>query len=108
MGNLKVSAMFLLLVSIAKVHPGGVFDVRKYVAKADGKSDISKALCSAFIDACACPTPSKVLIPKGTFMFAQVSLEGPCKATVTIVVRGKLKALTDPSKMKVDGSWVTF
>ncbi|TXG57786.1 hypothetical protein EZV62_015615 [Acer yangbiense] len=109
MGNLKVLAMFLLLlVSIAKAHPGAVFDVHKYGAKDDGKSDISKALCSAFKEACACPTPSKVLIPKGTFMLAQVSLEGPYKAAVTIVVRGTLKALTDPKKMKVDGSWVTF
>ncbi|KAI9161541.1 hypothetical protein LWI28_018470 [Acer negundo] len=109
MGKLKVAAMFLLLlVSTAKAHSGAVFDVRKYGAKADGKSDIRKALCNAFKEACACPSPSKVLIPKGTFLLAQVSLEGPCKAPVKIVVRGTLKALTDPSKMKVDGSWVTF
>ncbi|KAI9160245.1 hypothetical protein LWI28_006484 [Acer negundo] len=66
------------------------------------------ALCNAFKEACACPTPSKVLIPKGTFLLAQVSLEGPCKAPVKIVVRGTLKAPTDLSKMKADGSWVTF
>ncbi|KAI9160112.1 hypothetical protein LWI28_005171 [Acer negundo] len=95
-------------ISTAKAHSGPVFDVRKYGGKADGKSDISKALCNAFKEACACPTPSKVLIPKGTFLLAQVSLEGPCKAPVKIVVRGTLKALTDPSKMKADGSWVTF
>ena len=68
----------------------------------------SQALCNAFKEACACPTPSRVLIPKRTFLLAQVSLEGPCKAPVKIVVRGTLKALTDPSQMKVDGSWVTF
>ena len=38
-----MAAMFLLLlVSTAKAHSGAVFDVRKYGAKADGKSDISK------------------------------------------------------------------
>ncbi|KAK1567599.1 hypothetical protein Q3G72_014109 [Acer saccharum] len=35
----------------------------KYGVTADGATDISKALLDAFRDACASPTPSKVLVP---------------------------------------------
>ncbi|KAH7576654.1 hypothetical protein JRO89_XS01G0125200 [Xanthoceras sorbifolium] len=87
MGNLNMVAMLLLLiVSTAKAH---VFDVCKY-------------------EACESPTPSKVLIPKGTFLLGQVKLEGPCKAALELEVQGTVIAKTEPGTMKEQGSWVTF
>ncbi|KAH7511133.1 hypothetical protein JRO89_XSUnG0222200 [Xanthoceras sorbifolium] len=100
--------MFLLLffASTAKAQPGRTFDIRKYGGKADGRTDISMALTNAFKDACASPTPSKVLIPKGKFTLGQVSLKGPCKAAVEVQVQGTLVSKTD--KVIPHSSWVAF
>ncbi|KAK3221033.1 hypothetical protein Dsin_015003 [Dipteronia sinensis] len=110
MGNLNMAALMLIMwiVSTAKATPAVVFDVRKYGAKTDGKSDITEALSSAFKEACASATTSKVLIPKGTFQLRQLCLKGPCKAAVEIEVQGTVIAQTDSNKMKTDGSWVSF
>ncbi|KAL5794251.1 hypothetical protein ACOSP7_002845 [Xanthoceras sorbifolium] len=110
--------LLLLIVSTAKAH---VFDVCKYGAKADGNKILfflffiliifclsSQALSSAFKEACESPTPSKVLIPKGTFLLGQVKLEGPCKAALELEVQGTVIAKTEPGIMKEQGSWVTF
>ncbi|KAK2654411.1 hypothetical protein Ddye_014267 [Dipteronia dyeriana] len=110
MENLNTAALMLimLIVSTAKATPAVVFDVCKYGAKTDGKSDITKALSSAFKEACASATPSKVLIPKGTFLLREVCLDGPCKAAVEVEVQGTVIALTDSNRVKTDGNWVSF
>ena len=96
----------MLIVSTAEAQPAVVFDVFKYGAKAGANSVITEAVSSAFKEACASATPSKVLIPKGTFLLGELFLEGPCKAAVEIEVQGTLNALTD--KPTASGNWVTF
>ncbi|KAK2654415.1 hypothetical protein Ddye_014271 [Dipteronia dyeriana] len=106
MRNLNMSALLflMLIVSTAKAQPAVVFDIFKYGAKPN--TDITEAFSSAFKEACASPTRSKVLIPKGTFQLGGVCLEGPCKAAVEIEVQATLTALTD--KPTADGNWVSF
>jgi len=69
--------------------------------------NFSKALLSAWKEACASTTPAKVLIPGGTFALTEVALDGPCKAPVEFELQGTLKAPADPSLFKTDG-WVVF
>lgn len=89
--------MFLSISEAVVVHIG------KYGAKPN--SDIAQALTSAFKEACASPTPSKVVIPRGTFNLSPVKLHGPCKAAIEIQVQGTIIAQTEKT---TDASWVSF
>ncbi|KAJ4980695.1 hypothetical protein NE237_031532 [Protea cynaroides] len=99
-----LSALFLL----AGVAEATVFDVKNYSAQADGKTDISKALISAWNDACASVEPSTVLIPEGTYLLGPVILSGPYKSpTIEFQLQGLVLAPPDPASFKTDG-WVVF
>ncbi|KAF8409675.1 hypothetical protein HHK36_005754 [Tetracentron sinense] len=101
--------LLLFLASFAKAtQVEGVFNVRRYGAKADGLSDISQAILSAWKEACASATPSRLLIPKGTYATGPVKFQGPCKAPVGILVKGILKAPTDLNKFKSEDGWIVF
>ncbi|XP_031742970.1 exopolygalacturonase-like [Cucumis sativus] len=102
--------LLLLLVSNSKAQPaaaqpsakpaqpaggaGGVFDITKYGAKPN--ADITAALTSAWKEACASTTPSKVLIPKGSYGLSQSNLKGPCKSPIELQIEGTLQAPAHP------------
>ena len=65
-------------------------------------------MTNAWKKACASPTPSELLIPKGTFKLARVTLEGPCKAPIKINLQATLQAPSDPTGFKDGDGWVTF
>ncbi|KAF2316957.1 hypothetical protein GH714_007790 [Hevea brasiliensis] len=83
------------------------FDVRKYGARADARSDISKALLSAWKEACAAVGSSKIMIPKGTYLQGVVDLKGPCKGAMHLEVQGTFIAPTSPNAHN-KASWITF
>ncbi|OWM70884.1 hypothetical protein CDL15_Pgr014557 [Punica granatum] len=108
MRKLQITAAAVaLLLFFSSTSDAQIFDVTKYGAKADGKSNIDKALMSVWKLACASTSPSKIVIPKGTFLLGEVKIQGPCKAPVEIQVQGTVKAPADPSSFKTDG-WLTF
>ncbi|KAJ4958267.1 hypothetical protein NE237_025378 [Protea cynaroides] len=85
-----------------------VFDVKNYDAKADGKTEIRKAVISAWNDACASVQPSTVLISEGTYLLGPVVLKRPCKtSSIEFQVQGLVKAPPDPAAFKTDG-WIVF
>ncbi|KAL0550815.1 hypothetical protein IC582_009879 [Cucumis melo] len=91
--------VLLLLVSNSKAQSAaGVFDITKYGAKPN--ADITAALASAWKEACASTTPSKVLIPKGTYGLTQSNLKGPCKSSIELQLEGTVQASVD---VKGDG-----
>ncbi|XP_022136075.1 exopolygalacturonase-like [Momordica charantia] len=102
--NFVVLPLSLLLVSIATAAPakpaaptggaGGVFDVAKYGAKPN--ADITQAVASAWKEACASTSPSKLLIPKGSYQLKGASFRGPCKSAIDIQVDGTLQAPPHP------------
>lgn len=67
---------------------------------------MNQALLSAWKEACASTTPSKIIIPAGTFMLSQAKLEGPCKAPIELQVQGTINAPTNPGQFK-EGEWFT-
>lgn len=101
---LLAAIALLLFASTAKSQ---IFDVTKYGASGGGSSDISQALTSAWKEACASTSSSKVVVPAGTYLLGEVALAGPCKGQIEVQVDGTLKAPADPAQIKSDG-WVTF
>ncbi|XP_009601010.1 polygalacturonase-like [Nicotiana tomentosiformis] len=107
--NFKLPFAFALvfLVYTGESQPA-VFDVTKFGAKPDSNEDISKALLSAFKEACNSKIPSKVVIPKGIYLMNQVRLEGNCKAPIELQIQATLKAPPNPSQLKKDMEWLTI
>nr|KYP74233.1 Exopolygalacturonase clone GBGE184 family [Cajanus cajan] len=87
-----------------------IFDVTKFGAVADDKTDNIDAFRAAWGEACKnSTTHAKVLIPAGTFRAAQTMFAGPCTSPkpITVEVMGTVKANTDPSEY-VSPEWFTF
>ncbi|KAJ7960292.1 Polygalacturonase [Quillaja saponaria] len=103
----KIATFFylFLLASIANAQ-SGVFDITKYGGHAD--ADITQALTSAWKEACALTTPSKVVVPAGTYKLNVISFQGPCKGKIDFQLDGTVQAPADPAQVKTDGSWITF
>ncbi|KAK2648543.1 hypothetical protein Ddye_016032 [Dipteronia dyeriana] len=102
MGKLSMAAMLLILMFVSIVE-AQVFDIGKYGGKPN--SDIAQALTSAYKEACASTTPSKVVVPKGTYNLSPVKFEGPCKAPIEFQIQGTIIAATEKT---TEPSWVRF
>ncbi|KAK7277774.1 hypothetical protein RJT34_22791 [Clitoria ternatea] len=87
-----------------------IFDVTKYGALADDKTDNIVAFRAAWGEACKnSTTQAKVLIPEGTFRAGQTMFAGPCNSPKPIIVEvmGTVKATTDVSEYP-SPEWFTF
>ncbi|ONI18231.1 hypothetical protein PRUPE_3G203800 [Prunus persica] len=49
-----------------------------------------------------------VVIAKGNYLAGAVKFQGPCKAPVSVRVKGTLQALAEPEKLKSQDGWVVF
>ncbi|XP_038993391.1 polygalacturonase-like [Hibiscus syriacus] len=63
-------------------------------------TDLSKPLLDAWKEACGSTTPTIILIPEGTYLLSQATLEGPCKAPTELQLEGNVKAPPDPKAFK--------
>ncbi|KAK3184483.1 hypothetical protein Dsin_031769 [Dipteronia sinensis] len=102
MGKLNMAATLLMLMFVSIVE-AQVFDIGKYGGAPN--SDIAQALISAYKEACASTSPSKVVVPKGTYNLSPVTFEGPCKAPIEFQIQGTLIAATEKT---TEPSWVSF
>ncbi|KAF8369347.1 hypothetical protein HHK36_032631 [Tetracentron sinense] len=88
---------------------GRVFDVTKYGAVADGKTENNLAFSDAWNAACKYSGNATFFIPKGTFFLGPVSFNGPCynKQSPKVEIRGTLKA---PSSLNAFPAvtWIIF
>ncbi|XP_061348316.1 polygalacturonase-like [Gastrolobium bilobum] len=99
-------ALLLLLASYVRAAHSGVFHVNNYGAVPHG--DITEAMKHAWKDACASTTPSKVVVPRGTYKLKQITLRGPCKAPINVLVQGTILAPINPNHLKGSDQWVRF
>ncbi|KHN20793.1 Exopolygalacturonase, partial [Glycine soja] len=70
------------------------FNLTRYGAVADGRTDSSSAFLAAWEDACSHTGSSTFFVPKGTFFLGPVSFSGPChnNGSPKIEIMGTLKA----------------
>ncbi|KAK2994902.1 hypothetical protein RJ640_012095 [Escallonia rubra] len=108
-GSVCLSMVFMLAcISDARRRlPQRFFDVRAFGAVPDGRTDNAKAFLRAWDVACRWRGPSRVYVPFGTFMVGSVKFKGPCDGPIALVIKGDLKAPTDPRYFSVD-HWLSF
>ncbi|XP_006304614.2 exopolygalacturonase isoform X2 [Capsella rubella] len=107
----KVSGLTMLFIvgttSLPTTVPK-VFDVQRYGAKGDGKTDNTNAFTNTWEDACTWNGPSKMYIPNGRFYLGAVSFAGPCTAgSISFVIDGTLLAPPNNNDIKKE-TWINF
>jgi len=88
-----------------------VFNVDHYGARGDGRHDDTQALEKAWKAACASPQAAVVLVPDGRlYLLKLVTLQGPCKSSVTVTVKGTLVATPNRADWsdKHRRHWIVF
>ncbi|KAK2631052.1 hypothetical protein EUGRSUZ_L03486 [Eucalyptus grandis] len=80
-----------------------VFDVKRFGALANGRTDDRKAFEAAWNEACRSTGRVNLLIPKGTYLLGPVRFAGPCTDVSSLT--GHLKALTNLSQYGSDAGW---
>ncbi|KAK7850618.1 polygalacturonase-like [Quercus suber] len=105
-----VGAICFMIIWLALIRKsqGADINVIKYGAKADGKSDDRQAITSTWKEACTSTDPSTVVIPKGKHMVGPLNFQGPCKASVNILVQGNMVAPIDLNKFNLQDHWTVF
>ncbi|KAK1288904.1 hypothetical protein QJS10_CPB19g00135 [Acorus calamus] len=87
---------------------GRVFNVVDFGAVGDGKTGSTKAIMSAWTEACnSTEGRPRLLIPQGTFFVGPVTFKGPCKGPMVVQLQGVLKASPNLADYDSD-NWVVF
>ncbi|KAL0671597.1 hypothetical protein Bca4012_034301 [Brassica carinata] len=85
-----------------------VFNVRRYGAKPDDKTDNVNTFTSIWKSACARSGSSKIYVPNGTFYLGgAVVFEGPCINQIEFIIDGTLLAPSNPGDIK-NKTWINF
>ncbi|KAM3750009.1 hypothetical protein ACB098_04G004800 [Castanea mollissima] len=103
-----VLALLSMFISIVLATPM-TYNVVSLGAKADGKTDSTRAFVSAWTKACASVKPAIIYVPAGRFYLRQVVFSGPCKNNAIIMrIVGTLVAPSDYRVLGNTGKWLVF
>lgn len=95
-------------------HPSSAaritYNVQKFGAKPDGKTDSTKAFLNAWAAACASTKPVIILVPQGRYLLGAASFWGQsCTAkAIRIQIYGTLVAPSDYRVIGNTGNWLKF
>ncbi|XP_065846853.1 polygalacturonase-like [Euphorbia lathyris] len=85
------------------------FNVMRYGAKSDGRTDSTGAFVSAWNLACGSNRPAIVYVPPGRFLLKKVVFQGPCKnSAIFFRLDGTLVAPSDYKVLGYGGDWLVF
>lgn len=83
-------------------------NVISYGAKADGKTDSTKAFLRAWGAACGSATATTVYVPRGRFLIKAAMFRGPCRNRMTVQIDGTLVAPSNHWDLGNSGYWILF
>ncbi|KAM0000189.1 putative endo-polygalacturonase [Helianthus debilis subsp. tardiflorus] len=84
------------------------YNVVRFGARADGRTDSSQAFVKAWRAACASRSSSTVYIPRGVYMTKPVVFSGPCWSRILFQIDGTLVAPPNYWDMGNSGFWILF
>ena len=84
------------------------YNVIRFGAKPDGKTDATQPFLKAWSAACRSATPSTIYVPKGRYLLKAIVFRGPCRSKITFQIGGTLVAPTDYRALGNSGYWILF
>ncbi|KAJ6865784.1 polygalacturonase-like [Populus alba x Populus x berolinensis] len=84
------------------------YNVIKFGAKPDGKTDSTQPFLKAWSAACSSASPSTISVPKGRYLLTATVFRGPCKNKITVKIDGTLVAPADYRALGNSGYWILF
>ncbi|KAL3827801.1 hypothetical protein ACJIZ3_016603 [Penstemon smallii] len=113
---LAIACSMLTINRVESIDPIGahrslagetIFDIRKFGAKSDGRTDNGVMINQAWRAACSSKGPARVLIPLGNFMAGQINFVGPCAGgKKTVQIQGTLLGDPNPSS-HASKAWIS-
>ncbi|KAK4422043.1 Exopolygalacturonase [Sesamum alatum] len=101
--------IWMLIMAMVAGNHAAEFNVLKFGAKGDGKTDDSAAILNAWKEACKSSEASTVVIPKGTYMVGSMAIQGPCQAPIAILAeKVRFVAPIDPARLTSHNGWFNF
>ncbi|KAL0720584.1 hypothetical protein Bca4012_035183 [Brassica carinata] len=84
------------------------FNVKRYGARGDGRTDATEPFLTAWSLACESRARAMVYIPRGTYLVRNLVFWGPCKNIITFKIDGKLVAPANYWSIGSSGYWILF
>ncbi|KAK7395623.1 hypothetical protein VNO78_16187 [Psophocarpus tetragonolobus] len=103
-----VISCFLCSVLLGFSNAAPTFNVVKFGAKPDGKSDSTEPFMRAWNSACTSLSAATIYVPKGRYLLRNINFRGPCKRKVTFLIAGTLVAPEDYRALGDSGFWILF
>ncbi|KAL5222380.1 hypothetical protein ABZP36_027093 [Zizania latifolia] len=105
----RCNASRVVLVLLCSMHiaaaAGAEYNIQRFGARADGRTDATQALAAAWSAACRSPEQAAtVYVPNGEFLVSHVAFSGPCVGRTTVQIDGTFVA---PSGY-TGGEWIVF
>lgn len=98
----------IVFVFINSSHAMPSFNVQRYGARGDGRTDATNPFLTAWSLACRSRARAMVYIPRGTYLVRNLVFWGPCKNIITFKIDGTLVAPDNYWSIGNSGYWILF
>ncbi|KAL5997935.1 hypothetical protein ACLOJK_008869 [Asimina triloba] len=97
------------LLASAQGRQSNYYNVVDLGAKADGRTDSTKAFLHAWAKACASSHPSTIHVPPGSYLLSQIVFAGPCRNhAISIQLEGRLVPPSNYATVSTSSHWLLF
>ncbi|KAI3743064.1 hypothetical protein L1987_60766 [Smallanthus sonchifolius] len=99
----------IIIATIITAISAASYNVKTLGAKADGKTDSTKAFMAAWSHACGSSQPATVYVPKGRYVVGGMQFSGPCKnGDIRVRIDGTLVAPANYFVLDKARYWLRF
>ncbi|KAI3997411.1 hypothetical protein MKX01_017781 [Papaver californicum] len=107
----SLQLILVFIVAFPVSTNAATYNVLKYGAKPNGRTDSTRSFLRAWSLACKSKKPATMWVPRGTYLVKTIVFGGPCRSKrVTVQIDGKIQA--PPSKhFRIIGNsrnWILF
>lgn len=99
---------FLSFTTILSIAGAASFNVLRFGAKPDGRTDSTQPFLRAWTSACRSIQPATVYVPRGRYLIKAAVFRGPCRNRITVQIDGTLVAPNNYWELGNSGYWLLF